>query len=211
MECFNNITHYSIIWNEQPVSKTYKYFKKETGFTTDKTNDSALTAYSRFRKYYSSYTVYTASSTVSFHKCYILNRQLKPLFATSITFCFIPSFLCSTARRLTKQFLGFVGSYCTQWDQHDACCACRLLLSLIEICCLHTSRRAPGHPFCFMTISVVLPWHQALWPRSLILSSLLKFQPLAGSFLYHSRTPKCCHSLLPGHLVLRVRGMNCDL
>lgn len=64
-----------------------------------------------------------------FHKCYILNRQLKPLFATSITFCFIPSFLCSTARRLTKQFLGFVGSYCTQWDQHDACCACRLLLS----------------------------------------------------------------------------------
>lgn len=31
MECFNNITHYSIIWNEQPVWKTYKYLKKKLG------------------------------------------------------------------------------------------------------------------------------------------------------------------------------------
>lgn len=38
-----------------------------------------------------------------------------------------------------------------------------------------------------------------------------KFQTLAESFQYHSRTPKCCHSPFPGHLVLWVQDTSGDL
>lgn len=68
-----------------------------------------------------------------------------------------------------------------------------------------------GLLFCFMTISAGLPWHQGLWPQSLIPSSVSKFQTLAESFQYHSRSPKCCHSPFPGHLVLWVQGTSGDL
>lgn len=132
--------------------------------------------------------------------CHLHNVLLHPV---------IPLLNCPTSNKAVPGICWFL--LYTVGPARCLLCLPAFIIPLIEICCLHTSRRAPGHPFCFMTISVVLPWHQALWPRSLILSSLLKFQPLAGSFLYHSRTPKCCHSLLPGHLVLRVRGMNCDL
>lgn len=63
-----------------------------------------------------------------------------------------------------------------------------------------------GLLFCFMTISAGLPWHQGLWPQSLILSGVSKFQTLAESFRYQSHTPKCCHSLFPGHRDLWVQG-----
>lgn len=63
-----------------------------------------------------------------------------------------------------------------------------------------------GLLFCFMTISAGLPWHQGLWPQSLILSGVSKFQTMAESFRYQSRPPKCCHSLFPGHRDPWVQG-----
>lgn len=68
-----------------------------------------------------------------------------------------------------------------------------------------------GLLLCFMTISAGLPWHQGLWPQNLIPSCVLKFQTLADSFQFHSRTPKCCHSPFPDHLALWVQGTSGDL
>lgn len=68
-----------------------------------------------------------------------------------------------------------------------------------------------GLLLCFMTISVGLPCHQGLWPQSLILSCVSKFQTLAESFQFHRRTPKCCHSPFPDHLALWVRDTSGDL
>lgn len=68
-----------------------------------------------------------------------------------------------------------------------------------------------GLLLCFMTISVGLPCHQGLWPQSLILSCVSKFQTLAESFQFHRRTPKCCHSPFPDHRALWVQDTSGDL
>lgn len=153
-----------------------------------------------------------------FFACYIQHRQFKSvsyrfynvLVLAGFSSYLRSSFLCLTSQHVTTQFMGFVGSYCTQQGQHRLC-ELAFIISLIEICCLHTSRRVPAYCFVFMTISAGLPWHQGLWPQGLILSSVLKFQTLAESFQYHSRIPKCCHSPFPGHLALWVRGTSGDL
>lgn len=69
-----------------------------------------------------------------------------------------------------------------------------------------------GPLFVFITISAdCLPWHQGLWPQSLIPSGVAKFQTWVELSRYCSRTPKCCHSPFPGHLSQMVQGMSCDL
>lgn len=68
-----------------------------------------------------------------------------------------------------------------------------------------------GLLLCFMTISAGLPWHRGLWPQSLIRSCVSKFQTLADSLQFHSRTPKCCHSPFPDHLALWVQDTSGDL
>lgn len=105
--------------------------------------------------------------------------------------------------------MGFVRSYCKQQEQ-QALLGRFYYLSDTDLLFAHVQTSA-GLLFCFMTISAGLPQHQGLWPQSLILSSVSKFQTLAESFQYHSRTPKCCHSPFPGHLALWVQGTSGDL
>lgn len=125
------------------------------------------------------------------------------------------SFLCLTTQHVTTQFMGFWFMGFDWFILYTAGATQAVLVGFYypsdrDLLFAHVQTSA-GLLFCFMTISAGLPWHQGLWPQSLILSGVSKFQTLAESFQYHSRTPKCCHSPFPGHLALWVQGTSGDL
>lgn len=70
-------------------------------------------------------TQYVHSAVFSL-ECYISNRQLKSvcyhchnvLFLARSSSYLQSSFLCLTTQHVTTQFMGFVGSYCMQQEQH---------------------------------------------------------------------------------------------
>lgn len=136
--------------------------------------------------------------------------HLNALFLVFCSSCLHSSFPGLTTQHVATQLTGFVGSYCTLQKQHRLQWLGFYYLSDRDLLFAHVQTSA-GLLFCFMTISAVLPWHQGLWPHSLILSGVSKFQTLAESFLFHIHSPKCCHSRFPGHQAPWVQGRSGDL
>lgn len=141
-----------------------------------------------------------ASSLSSRHKCYTSNGFYNP-HQHQVTFWWPPwktagHAFCCFILYTAETTLAVLVSFHYLYDRD-------LLFAHVQT--------SAGLLLCFMTISVELPCHQGLWPRSLILSCVSKFQTLAESFQFHRRTPKCCHSPFPDHLALWVQDTSGDL